>query len=72
VNTAGEAPTVDFILLKNNNNNNNNYYCTERSKSCTKGRLKKGGPSKANENKLSQRSRRRRKAVLLESQNLEA
>jgi hypothetical protein len=52
VNTAGEAPTVDFILLKNNNNY---YYCTERSKSCTKGRLKKGGPSKAKENKLSQR-----------------
>jgi hypothetical protein len=53
VNTAGEAPTVDFILLKNNNNYY--YYCTERSKSCTKGRPKKGGPSKAKENKLSQR-----------------
>jgi hypothetical protein len=37
------------------NNNNYYYYCTERSKSCTKGRPKKGGPSKAKENKLSQR-----------------
>jgi hypothetical protein len=55
VNTAGETPTVDFILLKNNYY----YYCTERSKSCTKERPKKGGPSKAKENKLSQRDQER-------------